>query len=87
MVWYPNESAEDYKPAPEEFARLITKATGREVEQKLTTDYAIAIESIASGTANICFMGAQGYIEANIRKVRLLGGKFNAILTRTGLII
>lgn len=65
MVWYPNESAEDYKPAREEFARLITKATGREVEQKLTTDYAIAIESIASGTANICFMGAQGYIEAN----------------------
>lgn len=65
MVWYPNESAEDYKPAREEFAKLITQATGREVEQKLTTDYAIAIESIANGTANICFMGAQGYIEAN----------------------
>ena len=65
MVWYPNESAEDYKPAREEFAKLITQATGREVEQKLTTDYAIAIESIANGTANICFMGAQGYIQAN----------------------
>lgn len=65
MVWYPNESAEDYAPAREEFGRLIAEATGRPVEQKLTTDYAIAIESIANGTASICFMGAQGYIEAN----------------------
>lgn len=65
MVWYPNESAEDYAPAREEFGRLIEQATGRTVEQKLTTDYAIAIESIANGTASICFMGAQGYIEAN----------------------
>lgn len=65
LVWYPNESADDYKPAREEFARLIAQATGREVEQKLTTDYAIAIESIANGTASISFMGAQGYIEAN----------------------
>lgn len=65
MVWYPNESASDFKPARDEFAKLITQATGREVEQKLTTDYAIAIEAIANGTANISFMGAQGYIEAN----------------------
>lgn len=65
LVWYPNESAADYEPAREEFARLITQATGKEVEQKLTTDYAIAIESVASGSAQICFMGAQGYIEAN----------------------
>ncbi len=67
MVWYPNESAEDYKPAREAFAKLITQATGREVEQRLTTDYAIAIEAIANGTASICFMGAQGYIEANYK--------------------
>ena len=50
-------------PAREEFGKLIEQATGRKVEQKLTTDY--AIESIANGTASICFMGAQGYIEAN----------------------
>jgi phosphonate transport system substrate-binding protein len=65
LVWYPNESAADYAPAREEYARLITQATGKKVEQKLTTDYAIAIEAIASGTAQISFMGAQGYIEAN----------------------
>lgn len=64
MVWYPNESASDYEPARQEFGRLISEATGREVEQKLTTDYSIAIESLAGGTAQICFMGAQGYVEA-----------------------
>jgi phosphonate transport system substrate-binding protein len=65
LVWYPNESASDYQPARDEFAKLITQATGKKVEHKLTTDYAIAIEALASGTAQICFMGAQGYIEAN----------------------
>lgn len=65
VVWYPNESADDYNAAREEYANLITKATGKKVEQKLTTDYAVAIEAIANGTAQICFMGAQGYVEAN----------------------
>lgn len=64
LVWYPNESAEDYDVARSEYARLIEEATGKKVEQKLTTDYAIAIESLANSTAQICFMGAQGYIEA-----------------------
>lgn len=64
MVWYPNESAEDYNAARDELGSLITEATGRQVEHKLTTDYSIAIEAIANGTADICFMGAQGYIEA-----------------------
>lgn len=64
MVWYPNESAADYDAAREEYGRLIEEATGKKVEHKLTTDYAIAIEAVASGTAQICFMGAQGYVEA-----------------------
>jgi phosphonate transport system substrate-binding protein len=65
IVWYPNESASDYQAARDEIGKLITQATGKAVEQKLTTDYSIAIEAIASGTAQISFMGAQGYIEAH----------------------
>jgi phosphonate transport system substrate-binding protein len=64
LVWYPNESASDYEAARNKFADYISQATGKEVEQKLTTDYAIAIEALASGQAQICFMGAQGYIQA-----------------------
>lgn len=65
LVWYPNESAADYQPARDEFAKLFKQATGKDVEHKLTTDYSIAIEALANGTAQICFFGAQGYIEAN----------------------
>jgi len=64
MVWYPNESGNDLKGARDEIGKVIEEATDKKVEHKLTTDYAVAIESIASGKAQLAFMGAQGYIEA-----------------------
>ncbi|MCL2807980.1 MAG: PhnD/SsuA/transferrin family substrate-binding protein [Coriobacteriia bacterium] len=65
VVWYPNESANDYVETRTEIGRLIEQATGRSVEHKLTTDYVITIEAIASGAADIAInMGAVGYIEA-----------------------
>ena len=72
VVWYPNESAADYEGARQAFGELIEQATGKKVEHKLTTDYSIAIEAIASGTAQISFMGAQGYIEANAKNPAVL---------------
>lgn len=65
MVWYPNESGSEMAASRDAFGKIFEQATGRKVEQKLTTDYAIAIESIASGNAHVAFMGPQGYIEAN----------------------
>ena len=53
LVWYPNESADIFKEGRDEVARLVEEATGKKVEHKLTTDYTIAIESIANGTAQI----------------------------------
>lgn len=67
MVWYPNESAEDYDVARTEFSTLIEQATGKKVEHQLTTDYAVAIEAMASGKAQICFFGAEGYVQANAK--------------------
>ena len=65
LVWYPNESADDFSVSRDEVARLVEQATGKKVEQKLTTDYAIAIEAVSSGTAQIgCVFGAEGYIQA-----------------------
>ncbi|MDR2132093.1 MAG: PhnD/SsuA/transferrin family substrate-binding protein [Clostridiales Family XIII bacterium] len=65
VVWYPNESSNTHEDIRAEVGRLIEQATGRAVEHKLTTDYTIAIESIASGSADIAMsMGAVGYIEA-----------------------
>lgn len=65
LVWYPNESADDFSASRDEVARLVEQATGKKVEQKLTTDYAIAIEAVSSGAAQIgCVFGAEGYIQA-----------------------
>jgi phosphonate transport system substrate-binding protein len=67
IVWYPNESGSDMNSSREEIGRVIAEATGKEVEHHLTTDYAIAIETIANNNADIGFMGAQSYIEAKTR--------------------
>ncbi|MBR7794928.1 PhnD/SsuA/transferrin family substrate-binding protein [Agaribacter marinus] len=65
IVWYPNESGEDLKSSRDEIGKVIADATGKEVEHHLTTDYAIAIETLVNNNADVAFMGAQGYIEAN----------------------
>jgi phosphonate transport system substrate-binding protein len=65
VVWYPNESASDYDASRKQFEDLISKATGKKVSEKLTTDYNIAIEALASGQAQIgAVMGALGFIQA-----------------------
>lgn len=77
MVWYPNESGEDMKASRDEIGKLITEVTGKEVEHQLTTDYAIAIETLVNDNAALAFTGAQAYIEANNRNkaVQTLGVK------------
>ena len=68
VVWYPNESSNTHAEIRDEVNRLIEQATGRKAEARLTTDYTIAIEAIASGSADIAMaMGAVGYIEAKNR--------------------
>ncbi len=64
IVWYPNESGNDLKSARDAIGDAVGEATGKEVKHHLTTDYAIAIETIVNNNAELAFMGAQGYIEA-----------------------
>ena len=40
-------------------------ATGKKVEHHLTTDYAIAIETLVNNNADVAFMGAQGYVSGS----------------------
>lgn len=67
MVWYPNESGNELKDARDEIGGIIEEATGKTVEHELTTDYAIAIESLVNDNADIAFTGAEGYIQAKER--------------------
>ncbi|SDZ25756.1 phosphonate transport system substrate-binding protein [Evansella caseinilytica] len=72
IVWYPNESGADLKDARDEIGKVIEDAAGKKVEHQTTTDYIIAIESIANGNADLAFMGAQGYIEAHDKNSNIL---------------
>ncbi|MFC2946802.1 PhnD/SsuA/transferrin family substrate-binding protein [Virgibacillus sediminis] len=65
IVWYPNESGEDLKSSRDAIGEVIAEATGKEIDHHLTTDYAIAIETLVNGNADLAFMGAQGYVEAS----------------------
>ena len=72
IVWYPNESAADFAPARDEIASYIKQATGKDVVNMTTTDYTIAIEAITSGKAQLAYMGAQGYVQANQQNSQVL---------------
>ncbi|MCX7843215.1 MAG: phosphate/phosphite/phosphonate ABC transporter substrate-binding protein [Clostridia bacterium] len=72
MVWYPNESGEELKAARDAIGMVLEKATGKKIQHKLTTDYVIAIEAIATGNAHVAFMGAQGYIEAHNKNPKVI---------------
>ena len=72
VVWYPNNSSDDVKAARQVLDDLISKATGRQVVDKLTTDYVIAIEAIATGNAAICYPGAVGYIQAEMKNPKVV---------------
>jgi phosphonate transport system substrate-binding protein len=72
VVWYPNESGADMKDARQALDKVIADATGKKVVDKLTTDYNIAIEAVASGNADIGFLAAQGYIEAHKKNSKVV---------------
>jgi phosphonate transport system substrate-binding protein len=65
FVFYPDASSADMTASRDAFAEAIKTACGRDVDIMLTTDYNVAIESIANGSAGIAQMGAEGYIQAN----------------------
>ncbi|MEG6586455.1 phosphate/phosphite/phosphonate ABC transporter substrate-binding protein [Dendrosporobacter sp. 1207_IL3150] len=72
MVWLPNESSEGHKGAREEIGKIIEKATGKKVEHKLTTDYAITVETLANNKAALAYLGPQGYVEAHNKNAAVL---------------
>lgn len=72
VAWLPNESGAEIKDARDEIGKVIEKATGKKVEHKTTTDYIIAIESIANGNADLAFLGPQGYVEAHNKNKKVL---------------
>ena len=72
MVWYPNESGDNRKAAREAIGGIVEKATGKKVVHKLTTDYAISIETLVNNKAALGYFGPQGYVEAHNKNSAIL---------------
>lgn len=72
IAWLPNNAAEDFKETRAEIGKIIEKATGKKVVDKLTTDYAITVEALASGNAQLAFLGAESYVEAHKKNEKVL---------------
>ena len=62
IAWLPNNSGDNEKGMRAAFDKLVADATGRRVEDKLTTDYNIAIAALDSGDAPLGWFGPFEYM-------------------------
>lgn len=67
IAWLPNDSADAMSGMRDEIAKAISQATGKKVENKLTTDYTIAIAAIENGDAQIGWFGANEYLVSHAK--------------------
>jgi len=72
IAWLPNNAADDFKDTRAEIDKVIEKATGLKVEDKLTTDYAITVEALASGNAQLAYLGGESYVEAHTKNPKVV---------------
>ncbi len=72
FVWLPNESGEEIKSAREAIGALVEKTLGRKVIHRLTTDYIIAVESMANNQSHLGFLGAEAYVQANAKNKKVM---------------
>lgn len=72
FAWLPNNAGEDFKETRAAIDQVIEKATGLKVVDKLTTDYGITVEAIASGNAQLAFLGGESYVESHKKNPKVL---------------
>ena len=72
IAWLPNDSSDGLAGMRDEIASVIAKATGKKVENKLTTDYAIAIAALENGQAQIGWFGANEYLTSHARDPKVI---------------
>ncbi|MDR1359013.1 MAG: phosphate/phosphite/phosphonate ABC transporter substrate-binding protein [Coriobacteriales bacterium] len=65
FVFLPDASSADLTASRDAVEEFIREATGREAEIMTSTDYNVAIEALASGSAGMALLGAEGYVQAH----------------------
>ncbi|OAT85463.1 PhnD/SsuA/transferrin family substrate-binding protein [Desulfotomaculum copahuensis] len=72
IAWLPNNSGENEKELRAEIDNVIAKATGKKVEDKLTTDYAIAIAALENGDAQLGWFGPNEYLVSHAKNPKII---------------
>src|ERR1700759_1203102 len=72
IAWLPNDSSDAMAGMRDEIAAVIAKATRKKVENKLTTDYAIATAGLETGQAQIGWFGANEYLTSHARDAKVI---------------
>ena len=67
IAWLPNNSGDNEKAFRAEFDKVIADATGKKVEDKLTTDYNIATAALDSGDAQLGWFGPFEYLTGHAK--------------------
>lgn len=70
-VWYPNESTPEFADSRAALIEVAEEALGVEIEEQLTTDYAIAIEALVNDNAVFSWFGGEGYVQAHDRNAAI----------------
>ena len=72
FVWIPNDSVPEAKGFRTAIDKVISDAIGRPVVDKLTTDYNIAIEAMATNNAAFAFFGGLQYVQAHAKNAKIV---------------
>jgi phosphonate transport system substrate-binding protein len=73
FVWLPNDSVPESQETRTAVGKLISDALGgREIVNKLTTDYNIAIEAIATNNAAFGMFGAMQYLQSHSKNPKIV---------------
>lgn len=72
IAWLPNDSADGQAAMRDEIAKVISKATGKKVVNKLTTDYTIAIAALENGDAQIGWFGPNEYLTSHAKNPKVI---------------
>ena len=72
IAWLPNNSSDNQQQFRAELDKVIANATGKKVQDKLTTDYNIAIAAIESGDAQLGFFGPFEYITSHAKDPQIV---------------
>ena len=72
FVWIPNDSVPEAKGFRTAIDKVISDAIGRPVVDKLTTDYNIAIEAMATNNAAFAYFGGLQYVQAHQKNAKVV---------------